>query len=115
MELVITRTQTTPVIEEFMKSMTELNLIHYASEASKEMEFENDEEFYEAVKRAMTICSSAGIPLEGNFKLIFKCSSKNISYDWKLSLLACQLVCINDKTSNSNVAYKQIRLLRASL
>ena len=112
MELVTTKTYMTSVVEEFLQKVKELNLICYASEAAKEMEFESAAEFHEAVKRAMELCIHAGIPLEGNFRQIYKCSYDGIVYDWKLSVLAYQMVCLNGGSSNPNVARLQVELLK---
>lgn len=112
MELVITKTYITPVIEDFIENIKELNLIYYASDAATKMEFENEKEFHEAIKRAMDLCSNAGIPLEGNFKRIYKCAYDGIRYDWKLSVLGYKLVCMNGGSSNPNVAHMQLQLLK---
>ncbi len=107
-----TSTYVTSIIEEFEKQLKELNIIYYASEAAKKMEFDDVIEFHEAVRRAMELCLHAGIPLEGNFRRIYKCSCDGIEYDWKLSVLAYQLVCLNGGSSNPNVARMQVELLK---
>lgn len=112
MELVTTKTYVTSIVEEFSKRLKELNLICYASEAAREMGFEDVAEFHEAVKRAMELCLHAGIPLEGNFRRVYKCSYDGIEYDWKLSVLAYRLVCLNGGSSNPNVARMQIELIK---
>ena len=76
------------------------------------MEFENISEFHQAVKRSMELCLQAGISLDGNFRQIYKCSYEGIEYDWKLSILAYKLVCLNGASSNAKVARMQIELLK---
>ena len=108
----MTQTYQSPVITDFMEQMKELNLVHYASDAADEMEFEDLSEFHDSVKRSMSICLHAGIPIEGNFKRIYKSSNNGIVYDWKLSLLAYRLICLNGGSSNPNVARMQIELIK---
>ncbi len=99
--------------EDFLREQVrEHNLVFFASEAAAKMDFEDIEEFHEAVKRAMELCLHAGIPLDMNFKRVYKCSYKGIIYDWKLSVLAFQMVCLNGSAANPNVARKQIELLK---
>lgn len=107
-----TRTYLSQSSKEFLEQLKDLNLVRYASEAAYEMEFGGMEEINATVKRAMELCIHAGIPIEGNFKLTYMCSNKGITYDWKLSVLAYQLVCLNGSSSNSNVARMQIDLLK---
>jgi hypothetical protein len=90
----------------------ELNLIYYASEAAEKMHFSGIGEFHGAVKRAMEICSYSGLPLRMNFKQIYKCSPNGVTYDWKLSALGFQLVCLNGSSENPFTARMQINLLR---
>lgn len=113
MKLAINKSKVEPVIEAFMKEVRELNLIYYASEAAEKMGFEGNSEFLDAVERSMKLCLQIGIPLEGNFKRIYKCSSEGIVYDFKLSVLAYRMVCLNGGSSNSNVARMQIELLKS--
>ena len=112
MKLAINKIHVEPVIETFMKEVKELNLTYYASEAAEKMGFEGDAEFLDAVERSMKLCLQIGIPLEGNFKRIYKCSAEGIVYDFKLSVLAYRMVCLNGGSSNSKVAQMQIELLK---
>jgi hypothetical protein len=67
---------------------------------------------HNSVKYAMEICLSAGIPIKGNFQRVYKSFDDGLTYDWKLSLLAYKLVCLNGKSSNSNVARLTIKLIK---
>ena len=98
--------------EEFVKQLKELTLVAYASDAAKEMAFTGNDEMAKAVKRSIQICENSGMPIEGNFKPVYKCSAEGIEFDWKLSGLAYNLVCINGEGSNPNVARKQVELLK---
>lgn len=112
MELTIIQTSTSLAIEEFAEKMATLNLLHYASEAAAEMEFDSMEELHESVKRAMELCLSSGISIKGNFQHVYKCFDNGLTYDWKLSQVAYKLVCLNGKTSNTNVARLTIQLIK---
>lgn len=111
MEL-MTRTYLSQGSQDFLEQLKDLNLVKYASEAAAEMEFDGIAELNETVKRAMELCIHAGIPVDGNFRRIYMCSPDGIVYDWKLSMLAYRLVCINGWSSNQNVAKMQIDLLK---
>ncbi|MGZ3862129.1 MAG: damage-inducible protein D [Bacteroidia bacterium] len=90
----------------------EKNLIYYASEAAEEMGFESIEELQEAVRRAMELCRANGLPVNNNFRRIFKCSSAGLVFDWQLSVLAYHLVQLNGDPSNNRVAKLQLDLLK---
>ncbi|OFZ01215.1 MAG: hypothetical protein A3K10_05885 [Bacteroidetes bacterium RIFCSPLOWO2_12_FULL_31_6] len=107
-----TKTNITPVVEEFIESAKEHDLIYYASDAASKMEFEDEKEYQEAIRRAMEICSKAGIPLDWNFKKIYRCSFNGIESDWRVSFLGYKLVCMNGGTSNPKVALMQLQLLK---
>ena len=111
-ELLIIKPDVDPVINDLRNRLIELNLNHYASEAAEEMEFKNSSEFNEAVKRAMEICINCGVPVDENFRLIFKCSYETVELDYKLSDLAYSLVQLNGSSVNPRVAHMQIELLQ---
>lgn len=112
MELIITQSHQSPVIDYFLEQMKDLNLIYYASDLAKEMEFEDHTELEQAVIRSMELCRQANIPVDFNFKRVYKSSYDGIMYDWKLSVLGYQLVCINGGSYNPHVAQMQIELLK---
>jgi hypothetical protein len=112
MQLTIIQTHTSPVIDEFAEKMETLNLLHYASEAATEMEFDSLEELHNSVKYAMELCLSAGIPIKGNFQRVYKSFDDGLTYDWKLSVLAYKLVCIHGSSSNPHVARLTIQLIK---
>jgi uncharacterized protein YqgV (UPF0045/DUF77 family) len=112
MKLAVIESRTSTVVDEFVEQMEELNLIHSASEAATEMGFDSIDELHESIKRAMDLCLSSGISIKGNFKRIYKSFDNELTYDWKLSLLAYKLVCLNGKPSNPNVAKLNIQLIK---
>lgn len=112
MDIAIIHSQSSPLVDEFTERMQTLNLLYYASEAAAEMEFDSIDELHESVKQAMDICLSAGVPIKGNFLRVYKSFNDGLTYDWKLSMLAYRLVCLNGKTSNPNVARLTIQLIK---
>jgi len=92
--------------------LVEQNLVYYASEAADEMEFESFDELQEAVRRSMELCEARGLPVNNNFRRIFKSSSVGLVFDWRLSVLAYRLVQLNGDPCNNRVAKLQIDLLK---
>ncbi|MGZ4034612.1 MAG: hypothetical protein ACXVPU_07880 [Bacteroidia bacterium] len=113
MELITSRSFISPEIENFIVQLKELNMICCASDAAKEMDFESADELQSAIKNAIEICIASGFPMEEHFRRIYKCSPEGILYDWKLSLLAYKLVCLNGSTSNPKVAQLQVELIKS--
>lgn len=112
MEIIAPNTYVSPIVLDFLSSLKELNLVRYASEAASDMEFSSEQELEGAVTRAMQACVASGHEVDGNFKRIYMCSERGITYDWKLSLLAYRLVCLNGESANTNVAHMQAKLVR---
>ncbi len=98
--------------QKIVDQLNEMNLVHYASVASQEMEFKNEDELLGAVKRSMELCSSAGLPVDANFKRVYKSFPDGIHLDWKLSDLAFYLIKLNGDPANHHVAELQIHLLK---
>jgi hypothetical protein len=98
--------------DSFEELTRELSLVYYASDAAEKMQFSSQDEFQDAVKRAMEICLYAGLSVRMNFKQIYKCSPDGVTYDWRLSALGFQLVCLNGSSENPFTARMQINLLR---
>jgi hypothetical protein len=111
MQLSIIQTLNNPGADEFVERITMHNLRYYASDAADVMDFESNEEMYDALKRAMELCLFAGIPIKGNFQSVYKSSAEGIIYDCKLSTLAYRLMCLSGKSSNPNVAQLTIQIL----
>lgn len=112
MQLISTYTRAFPIVNEFSERMEILNLRHYASEAASQMKFGSIDELQDSVKRAMDLCLSAGVPIKGNFQRVYKGFDSGLTNDWKLSLLAYHLVCLNGNSSNPNVAHLIIQLIK---
>jgi len=112
MELLLAQTNQNSSIDNFLDQMKELNLIYYASDLEKQIDFGDNTELNDAVMRSMKLCKEANIPVDFNFKRIYKCSSDGIIHDWKLSILGYQLVCINGKAYNADIVQMQIDFLK---
>jgi uncharacterized protein YqgV (UPF0045/DUF77 family) len=112
MHLAIIQRQNSSYADEFAENSSAKNLLYYASEAATEMEFDSLQELHAAVKTAMELCLAAGIPIKGNFLRIYKSFGGELTYDWKLSVLAYKLVCVKGSPTNPNVARLIIQLIK---
>lgn len=111
MEIIVAYREKNIAIQEFFDYLRELNLNRFASDAAMEMEFSSGKELDEALQRSIEICRNSGLDVDANFKRIYVCTGDGIIYDWKLSALGYELVCLNGSPSNKNVAQKQTNLL----
>lgn len=112
MQLIVLPFPSDNFLHKIAEQLIDHNLLYYATEASCEMEFETEEELLNAVHRAMELCISVGLPVNEHFKPIYKSCPDGIHFDWKLSVLAYQLVKLNGEPSNHHVAELQIQLLK---
>lgn len=110
--LVVLESDKSSVFNRIRKFILEMDLIYYASDIAGDMEFKDMKELTGAINRAMNICSSAGVPLEENFKTIYRGSEKGLLLDYKLSAFAYKLICLNGEPYNSCVAQMQVNLLQ---
>jgi hypothetical protein len=101
------------LIDDYDSITDESGLRYFASDAAQEMGFSGPEELQEAVLRAGNLCLAQGLPLKQNFKRIYRCTENGVYCDWKLSVLAYRLVCLNGYTLNPRVAALQVKLLSA--
>src|SRR5882757_1410592 len=68
------------------------------------------EELETAVRKSITACATAGVPVNHHFKHIFICAIE-IKKEWLVSDLAMQLILLNADVSNPLVARHQISIL----
>jgi hypothetical protein len=80
----------------------------YASDLRDQLGFTDEEDFEEALQRAMKVCRTLAISLEENFRSVYRFDSTQLVSDWKLSNLACYLVIVNANPENRNVARAQV-------
>ena len=100
------------ILKDIAERIEEEGLVRFASEAALDMDFSNMDELENAIRRSYNICIAAEIPIKGNFKRIYTCSPDGIICDWKLSVLAYNLVCLNGDSSSFKVAKMQVSLLK---
>ena len=112
MQLIVAPFPSDNFFYQIAEQLIDENLSHYASEASAEMKFESEEELLNAVHRSIELCYSAGLPVNQNFKRIYKSCPDGIHVDWKISILAYQLIKLNGDATNPHVAEMQIHLLK---
>lgn len=110
--LVVIEQGKSSVFNKMKNFILEMDLKYYASDIAVSFEFENLNELNLAISRAMNVCSSAGIPLEEHFKIIYRGSENGLMLDYKLSEFAYKLICLNGEPYNSNVAQMQVNLLQ---
>ena len=97
--------------EHFQQSVRRANLRYYASDLMQHLG-ESDLDFRaKAVRHAMQVCHSAGLPLDKNFKRIYVYSGEGMASDWLMSPLASYLFLINGDPENPMVARAQMVLL----
>lgn len=113
MQIIPLVTTVSPFFIELQDRLRELNMVYYASEAAKSMEFDNDLELDIAVSRAIEICVNASASPENHFKRIYLCSDAGIVADWKLSTFGYHLVCLNGNPANARVAHMQVQLIKS--
>lgn len=112
MQLTLTTYPKPNYFHEIAEQLAEQNLVYYASEAAQLMQFESQDELNDAVKRAMEVCQCSGYSLKNNFKRVFKSTPYGLVYDWKLSVLAYNLVMLNGSSMNRLVASLQVSILK---
>jgi DNA-damage-inducible protein D len=83
-------------------------LRHYASELAQLLHLETLERMQAALDRAMHICENAGLPVQSNFRPVYRSQGDSIQTDYHLSDLASYLVIINADADNEQVAYAQV-------
>ena len=81
---------------------------HSASELMDLLDLESFEEIDQAVQRAIKGCQAMGIPVNRNFKQVFRYNGDCLEKDYKLTSLASYLVIINADPGNTKVAQTQL-------
>jgi len=75
-------------IDDFVDSLADSKLTFYASDMLSRRGCENMEELRQALKGATKICTSMHLPLQENFKVVFRSRGGEVVQDWRLSPLA---------------------------
>lgn len=84
-------------------------LAYYASDIMERMG-ENilAADFTDTLFRTFKVCSALEIPINDNFKKIYRYDGQQMITDWKLSPLACYLLMLNGNPQNPSVAKVQL-------
>lgn len=95
--------------EDFLDSLRSRNLTYLASSMLEEGLEPAD--IVEAVKRATTVCHSAGMPVEDHFKPVYSSFRGTLVRDCKLSKFGYLLTLINARPDRQVTAQWQTKLL----
>ena len=102
-------------IEGFLDSLTDCKLTCYASELLELHGCNNLQELSEAVRKATEVCNSMHLPLQENFKVVYRSRNGEVVQDWRLSPMAFLLTAINSDARNSYIAQLQVELVTRML
>jgi hypothetical protein len=83
-------------------------LAYYASEIAERMGELSNEDFSNTLFRTFKICAALDIPIDDNFKKIYRYDGQKMVMDWQLSPLACYLLMVNGNPMNPSVAKVQL-------
>ncbi len=86
-------------------------LLHFASEIREMLAISELPEFEDALQRTFQTFRSLNIPLEKNFRRVFRFNGSQMVADWKISALASYLIIINCNPANETVARAQLFFL----
>lgn len=86
----------------------EAHLPYFANEIMETLNIEDAAEIVLALKRTFEACYILHIPLNRNFKRVYRYDGQNLIADWKISALAHYLIIINCNPANEQVAEAQL-------
>ncbi|SIT80650.1 hypothetical protein [Pontibacter indicus] len=98
-------------IDSFVDSLTDSNLTCYASDLLEQQGCQSLKELSEAVKRATEVCNCMHVPLQENFKVVFRSVNGEVVQDWRLSRMAYLLTALNADSRNAFVAQLQLEMV----
>lgn len=102
-------------IESFTDSLADRNLTRYASELLEQRGCNNLQELSNAVKRATEVCNCMHMPLQENFKVVYRSRNGEVVQDWRLSPMAYLLTALNSDSRNTFVAQLQVEMVKRML
>lgn len=115
MLVTIEQTRTYTPLENFLDSLAEKELTCYASDLLQQHGCESMDELSLAIKRATEACNSMHLPLQENFKPVYRSQNGEVVQDWRLSPMAYMLMVLNADAKNDLVARTQIEMVRRFL
>lgn len=102
-------------IENFADSLADRNLTHYASDLLEKNGCRSLHELSFAVKRATEACNCMHLPLQENFKVVYRSRNGEVVQDWRLSPMAYLLTALNSDPHNAFVANLQVEVVKRML
>ncbi|MBD1396105.1 hypothetical protein H9Q13_02915 [Pontibacter sp. JH31] len=102
-------------IENFTDSLADRNLTRYASEILEQHGCSSLQDLRIAVKRATEVCSCMHMPLQENFKVVYRSRNGEVVQDWRLSPMAYLLTALNSDSRNTFVAQLQVEMVKRML
>lgn len=92
----------------YFTNMQAPQLRYYASEIMEELGCEASDEIQSALNRAIQACRSMQVPIDQNFRQVYRYDGEKLVVDWKLSSLGCYLLVVNADPCNPVVARAQL-------
>ncbi|MDX5481990.1 MAG: hypothetical protein LPK07_09930 [Hymenobacteraceae bacterium] len=115
MLMTIEHPRTHSPLEDFLDSLADQNLTCYATDLLQQRGCANMEELGLAIRRATEVCNSLHLPLQENFKVVFRSQNGEVVQDWRLSPMAYLLMVINSDANNELVAKMQVAMVKRVL
>lgn len=109
------QTRTYSPLNEFLDSLAEQQLTYYASDLLEKRCCDSFEELGQAVRRATEVCHTMHLPLQENFKVVYRSQNGEVMQDWRLSPMAYLLMVINSDSHNDVVARMQVEMVKRVL
>lgn len=101
--------------DSFGDSLAESNLTCYASDLLEQKGCSNLKELSEAVRRATEVCNCLHVPLQENFKVVYRSRNGEVVPDWRLSRMAYLLTALNADSRNVFVSQLQMEMVKRML
>ncbi|MFD2244860.1 hypothetical protein [Pontibacter ruber] len=99
-------------LNDFVDNLAESHLTCYASDLIRCEGCRNFEELSQAVKRATEVCNCMHMPLQENFKVVYRSQNGEVVQDWKLSPVAYMLTMLNADARSNVVARLQVEMVK---
>ena len=115
MLVTIEQTRTYTPLENFLDSLADQELTCYASDLLQQRGCGSMDELSLAVRRATEVCTSMQLPLNENFKPVYRSRAGEVVQDWRLSPMAYLLTVLNADSKSDLVARTQLEMVRRFL
>lgn len=115
MLVTIEQTRSHTPLENFIDSMADTQLTCYASDLFQQRGCDTLNELSQAIRRATEVCTSMHLPLQENFKVVYRSRNGEVVQDWRLSPMAYLLMVLNANSQNDVVARTQVEMVKRML